>query len=62
MQQSRDVPFMLVLNKSDLVDEWEIDADVIEAYIQKGWSVTKTSAKTGQGVEDLFVTLVQRLL
>mgnify|MGYP001793405486 FL=1 len=51
------VPFILVLNKWDLQDEWELDAESIEAIESKGWIVIKTSAKTGLNVEEIFYTL-----
>jgi small GTP-binding protein len=56
------VPFILVLNKSDMTDEWEIENSEIEAIIQKDWSVIKTSAKNGLGVEKVFQTLAQKIL
>lgn len=56
------IPFILVLNKSDLLDEWEIEAAEIEAIIQRGWTVIKTSAKTGLGVEEVFQTLAKKIL
>jgi hypothetical protein len=46
---------------ADLTDDWEIDQATIESYRHRGWSVITTSAKTGQGVEEAFVTLAQRL-
>lgn len=56
------VPFILVLNKWDLQDEWELDAENIEAIENKGWTVIKTSAKTGLNVEEIFHTLASKIL
>lgn len=56
------VPFIIVLNKSDLLDEWEIETAEIDAIIQRGWTVIKTSAKTGLGVEEIFQTLANQIL
>ncbi len=56
------VPFIVVLNKWDLTDECEIDSTKINELVQKGWAVTKTSAKTGMGVEEIFQTLAQKIL
>jgi small GTP-binding protein len=56
------IPFILVLNKWDLTDEWEIEDAEIEAVIQKGWTAIKTSAKSGQGVEEIFQTLANKIL
>lgn len=56
------VPFILVLNKWDMTDEWEIETAEIDAVIQKGWTVIKTSAKNGLGVEEVFHTLGKKIL
>jgi small GTP-binding protein len=56
------VPFILIINKSDLAEEWEIDELEINQVIQKGWIVIKTSAKTGWGVEEVFQTIGNRIL
>lgn len=56
------VPFILVLNKWDLTDEWEIETVEIEQLLQSHWNVIKTSAKTGMGVEDIFQTLTKKIL
>ena len=57
-----DVPFVLMLNKSDLADEWEVAERTIEALSKRGWTWLKTSAKTGAGVEEAFLTLVGRMM
>jgi len=56
-----DVPFVAVVNKSDLVDEWELGEGAIERLEDDGWTVVKTSAKTGEGVEDAFRRLAWRV-
>jgi len=56
------VPFILVLNKADLADEWRVDDRALWKMAEDGWSVIKTSAKTGAGVEDAFVKLAQRMV
>lgn len=56
------VPFVLILNKSDLNDEWEIDDVTIENIYQRNWQVIKTSAKTGLGVEQAFLNLTENML
>ena len=55
------VPFLLLLNKSDLAEMWDIDSREMAALEQKDWQVMNTSAKTGQGVEEAFLTLAQRV-
>lgn len=56
------VPFILVLNKWDLQDEWEIDSESIEDIKNKGWTTMETSAKTGLNVEEIFHILALKIL
>jgi hypothetical protein len=57
--QLGSMPFVLVLNKVDLRDRWEInDAAVAE----RGWPVFETSAKAGTGVEEMFLALAGKLI
>jgi small GTP-binding protein len=55
------LPFVLLLNKNDLKDEWAIGDGEVEDLRQNGWWVRSTSARTGEGVEDAFKTLAVRL-
>jgi len=50
-------PFVMLLNKADLEDQWEIDEDVIQERKQQGWQLFTTSAKTGMNVENAFMEL-----
>ncbi|GAB1539662.1 hypothetical protein NUACC21_23290 [Scytonema sp. NUACC21] len=56
------VPYILVINKFDLLDEWEIENSEIEALVKQGWTVRKTSAKNGSNVEEVFQTLASKML
>lgn len=56
------VPFILILNKWDLTDEWEINDVEINEVVQRGWIVMKSSAKTGLGVEESFQILANKIL
>lgn len=56
------VPFVLALNKMDLAGQWEIHAADIEPLLRQGWACTRTSAKEGTGVEELFVDLARNML
>lgn len=56
------VPFIVLLNKVDLREQWEMDNAAIHELTQKGWPVFLTSARTGAGVEDAFVLLTKRML
>ena len=56
------VPFVLVINKSDLANKWEVDDAALAELAQRGWPAFKTSAKTGEGVEEMFLALTRRML
>lgn len=56
------VPFLLLLNKADLAEIWQVDSRELEAVKQRDWQVLYTSAKTGQGVEAAFLNLAQRMM
>lgn len=56
------VPFILVVNKADLLDDWDVDDAALEGLRAKGWSVVNGSAKTGEGVEETFAALAARML
>jgi Fe2+ transport system protein B len=56
------VPFTLLVNKIDLVRQWEIREDLLEILRQKGWRVIKTSAKTGDDVDQAFMGLARAML
>jgi len=54
-------PFILLLNKIDLDEDWEIEPNQIDDCVQKNWLVITTSAKTGQGVEEAFQMLTSKM-
>jgi len=56
-----DVPFVVLLNKSDLQAEWEVSDDTMLELADKGWNWLKTSARTGIGVEDAFLLLADMM-
>jgi small GTP-binding protein len=56
------VPAILVLNKADLVEDWEISDAIVADLQEKGWTVIKGSAKTGEGVEEAFLALAKKML
>lgn len=57
-----EIPFILVLNKKDLTNEWEIDNTAMEELLQRNWTVIEGSAKTGLGVEQAFLILAEKML
>ncbi len=56
------VPFILLLNKYDLTEEWEFDTEIMDDLKKKNWTVLTTSAKSGVGVEEAFQMLVQAMM
>jgi len=55
------LPFVLLLNKSDLQEQWAVDSSQVDDLRQAGWSVRSSSARTGEGVEDAFKELAARV-
>jgi small GTP-binding protein len=55
------LPFVLLLNKNDLQEQWAIGGAELEDLRQAGWSVRSSSARTGEGVEDAFRELAVRV-
>ncbi|MBS1834554.1 MAG: GTP-binding protein [Acidobacteria bacterium] len=57
-----DARFVLLANKSDLREDWEISPIELEGLSGEGWNVHATSAKTGDGVEEAFEQLAGTLV
>ena len=56
------VPFVTLVNKNDLLSEWEISEDRMGELTSRGWPVVITSAKTGHGVEVAFEKLAKDMM
>ncbi|MGB2628966.1 MAG: Rab family GTPase [Candidatus Acidiferrum sp.] len=57
-----EIPFILVINKCDLVEEWDLDP-LLESHLNaKKWTVLHSSAKTGENVEEAFLALARKIL
>jgi small GTP-binding protein len=54
------LPFVLLLNKNDLADQWAISDAEIDALRTNGWWVQTSSARSGNGVEEAFADLAIR--
>lgn len=52
------VPFVLLANKTDLQDAWELREDDLDALASEALAVLETSALTGACVEDAFDLLL----
>lgn len=55
-------PFILLLNKADLRDEWMLGKDDYAEFKSRGWTLIETSAKTGAGVEEAFSALARSMV
>src|SRR5262245_57982424 len=56
------LPFTLLINKADLQDDWDIAREPVESLQDAGWTIQRTSAKTGEGVEEAFQELARRMV
>jgi small GTP-binding protein len=56
------VPFLFLFNKADLKEDWEIPEQFLEDLRHGGYVVLRTSAKTGEGVEEAFQELAKRMV
>jgi len=56
------VPNALLVNKADLADRWEITEDMLAQATAAGIATFRTSAKTGQSVEEAFRFLTKAML
>lgn len=54
------VPFIFVVNKTDLQDKWEIRQDTLDKLSAEGWPLFLSSAKSGAGVEELFLKVAEK--
>jgi small GTP-binding protein len=55
------IPFLALLNKADLVEDWALPAPRLQTLENAGWTFRRTSAKTGEGVEASFEDLAALL-
>ena len=57
------LPFYALLNKNDLIENAEISAAELEDLKKKyDWQIIRTSAKTGERVEEAFQNLAKKML
>jgi small GTP-binding protein len=55
------LPFVVLLNKRDLQSLWSVSAEHVAALERAGWTVRLTSARSGEGVEEAFQALAERV-
>ncbi len=59
-QRIGDLPLVFALNKVDLLAQWTLDKEQLQLLDNSGFPVVRTSAKLDQGVNELFIALVQQ--
>jgi small GTP-binding protein len=57
-----EIPSVVAINKTDLTEEWRLTPTSEEAVGARGLHRFRTSAKTGEGVEDTFQWLAKATL
>jgi len=57
-----DIPHCLLVNKADIMGQWEVSPERIHALKEQGIPLFCTSAKTGQSIEEAFTVLARRTL
>jgi small GTP-binding protein len=53
---------VLMLNKDDLSSQWEVRSNDLENLAAQKILIVRGSAKTGEGVEEAFLTLATQML
>ena len=57
-----EIPFVMLLNKSDLMAEWALHDEDLQGDNRPGCRVLQTSARTGEGVEEAFQLLAEKMV
>jgi len=50
------------MNKMDLTGQWDVQESAIDKLSHEDWDILKTSAKTGENVEEAFNRLALKML
>jgi small GTP-binding protein len=56
------VPAVVVLNKTDLADQWKLGDAELNAVRGDGRPIVRASAKTGAGVEEAFLAIAAAIV
>lgn len=61
-EKLQELPAVLLLNKRDLEEIWEVEGDQLEPLHDSGWKIIETSALSGFGVEDAFFEIARAMV
>jgi len=61
MQTLGEKPFVLVLNKSDIKSEWEVNQPIYDELSSAAITTIETSAKNDTGVNEVYQTIANAL-
>ena len=61
-KEAGPIPFVFLINKCDLAEEWEVGRAMESQLAAKAWTVLRSSAKTGQNVEEAILPLTRKML
>ena len=56
------IPFVFVINKCDLVEQWDLDPELEVRLSAENWTILRSSAKTGEGVDEAFSQLTRKIV
>lgn len=57
-----EIPFIFVINKADLIQDWELDPAMESQLAARNWTILRCSAKTGENVDEAFSQLARKML
>ncbi len=60
--EAESLPFVLLVNKSDLKQQWTINQSQLNQLQSAGWKIIETSAKHNEGVQESFYTLASDIM
>jgi small GTP-binding protein len=55
-------PFLMLVNKADIRESWEVPESVWAELKNSGWTILETSAKSGQHVDEAFTSLTAQII
>lgn len=60
-EHNPSTPVVVMLNKKDLIEQWQISENQYELIKKMGWDVFESSAKTSENVEQAFLSLAKNM-